>query len=145
MKVYHILNSCQVKVFLFFIFIWYGSRRAENYPSKTFPTSSQEAVRIVSQVFYARCSRLLRAVLGAVTPRPCFPMHVRYCVPITIPTASKQLRTNSLDGQFSARLLPYTVTIIYNKKQTVIMSGQLNFTVCSILISQTPNRHNPNS
>jgi len=58
---------------------------------------------------------------------------VRYCVPITIPTASKQLRTNSLDGQFSARLLPYTVTIIYTKKQTVIMSGQLNFTVCSIL------------
>ena len=72
-------------------------------------------------------------------------MHVRCCVPITIPTASKQLRTNSLDGQFSARLLPYTVTIIYTKKQTVIMSGQLNFTVCSILISQTPNRHNPNS
>lgn len=43
-------------------------------------------------------------------------MHVRCCVPITIPTASKQLRTNSLDGQFSARLLPHTVTIIYNKK-----------------------------
>ena len=76
---------------------------------------------------------------------PVLPMHVRCCVPITIPTASKQLRTNSLDGQFSARLLPYTVTIIYTKKQTVIMSGQLNFTVCSILISQTPNRHNPNS
>lgn len=145
MKVYHILNSCQVKVFLFFIFYMVREQVGRKLPIQNVSYQQPRGCKNCKSGFLcltqpAFTRRPWRGNASPVLPCTCAAVYLlQFQQPL-----SSFVQTHWM-GKFSARLLPYTVTIIYNKKQTVIMSGQLNFTVCSILISQTPNRHNPNS
>lgn len=145
MKVYHILNSCQVKVFLFFNFYMVREQAGRKLPIQNVSYQQPRGCKNCKSGFLcpmqpAFTRRPWRGNASPVLPCTCAAVYLlQFQQPL-----SSFVQTHWM-GNFLPAWLPYTVTIIYNKKQTVIMSGQLNFTVCSILISQTPNRHNPNS